>query len=82
MVAKTSAVLATLLVTANAFAPSTVNLIIRTVGPLNALSDDVSVQALSDYMAKSHEEKLRAIKEVENKKNAEIAVSCIPCLRF
>ena len=32
-------------------------------------------QVLSDYMAKSHEEKLRAIKEVEDKKNSEIAVS-------
>ena len=28
-----------------------------------------------DYLAKAHEEKLRAIKEVETKKNVEIAVS-------
>eukprot|EP00978_Attheya_sp_CCMP212_P001783 scaffold3673_cov44-Attheya_sp.AAC.1 len=31
-----------------------------------------SAQALSNYMAKSHEEKLRAVKEVEDKKAAEI----------
>ena len=30
---------------------------------------------LSEYMIKSHEEKLRAIKSVEDKKNMEIAVS-------
>ena len=33
-----------------------------------------SAKALSDYMAKSHENKLNAIKEVEDKKNAEIQV--------
>ncbi|KAK1748881.1 hypothetical protein QTG54_000820 [Skeletonema marinoi] len=32
-------------------------------------------QVLSDYMAKSHEEKLRAIKEVEDKKNSQIALN-------
>lgn len=37
--------------------------------------DESSAQALSDYMAKSHVEKLKAIKEVEAKKNAEIDVS-------
>ena len=42
---------------------------------LGATTDDASAQALSDYMAKSHEEKLRAIKAVEDKKNAEIEVS-------
>ena len=42
---------------------------------LGATADDASAQALSDYMAKSHEEKLRAIKAVEDKKNAEIEVS-------
>lgn len=31
-----------------------------------------SAKALSDYMAKSHEQKLKAVKEVEEKKNAEI----------
>lgn len=39
-----------------------------------AATDDASAQALSDYMAKSHEEKLRAVKDVEDKKNAEIEV--------
>jgi hypothetical protein len=33
-----------------------------------------SAQALSNYMAKSHEEKLRAVKEVEAKTGAEIKV--------
>ena len=42
---------------------------------LGATTDDASAQALSDYMSKSHEEKLRAIKAVEDKKNAEIEVS-------
>ena len=31
--------------------------------------------ALGDYLAKAHEEKLRAVKDVETKKNAEIEVS-------
>ncbi|KAL7485048.1 hypothetical protein ACHAW6_010645 [Cyclotella cf. meneghiniana] len=39
---------------------------------LLATVDDAAAKAMSDYMAKSHEEKLRAIKEVESKKNAEI----------
>ncbi|KAL3810742.1 hypothetical protein ACHAXA_008555 [Cyclostephanos tholiformis] len=34
--------------------------------------DDATARAMSEYMARSHEEKLRAIKEVEMKKNAEI----------
>jgi hypothetical protein len=33
------------------------------------------VPAFGDYLSKAHEEKLRAIKEVETKKNAEIQVS-------
>jgi len=33
-----------------------------------------SAKALSDYMAKSHEDKLRAVKDAEAKKNAEIQV--------
>jgi hypothetical protein len=37
--------------------------------------DEDSAQVLSEYMAKSHVEKLKAIKEVEAKKNAEIDVS-------
>lgn len=44
-------------------------------GPLRmAAVDDASAQALSDYMAKSHEEKVKAIKAVEDKKNEEIKV--------
>ena len=45
---------------------------------LGAATDDASAQALSDYMSKSHEEKLRAIKVVEDKKNAEIEVRSDP----
>lgn len=33
-----------------------------------------SAKALSDYMAKSHEDKVRAIKDLEDKKNTEIKV--------
>ena len=41
-----------------------------TVGtPLRLTPED-----LTDYMAKAHTEKLRAVKEVETKKNAEIKV--------
>lgn len=41
--------------------------------PLFALpTAEESAKALSDYMAKSHESKLKAVKEVEDKKNAEI----------
>ena len=39
-------------------------------------TDDVAAAALSDYMAKAHDEKLKAMKQVEDKKNAEISVSC------
>ena len=42
------------------------------VGPLYAMD---SAQALSEYMAKSHEDKLKAIKAVEDSKNLEIEVS-------
>ena len=59
---------------ANAFAPSAGSNT-RAIGGLGMAAD---AQALSDYMAKSHEEKLRAIKEVEDKKNLEITVSLIP----
>jgi len=41
------------------------------VGPLYA-TDDASAQALSDYMVKSHDEKLKAVKTVEDTKNSEI----------
>jgi hypothetical protein len=35
----------------------------------------LSPEDLTDYMAKAHEEKIRAVKEVEDKKNAQINVS-------
>lgn len=54
---------------ANAFAPSTGSTN-RAIGGLSMVDD---AQVLSDYMAKSHVEKLRAIKEVEDKKNSEIS---------
>ena len=38
-------------------------------------SAEESAKALSDYMAKSHEDKLRAVKDAESKKTAEIQVS-------
>ena len=41
---------------------------------LGASSSSDPVDVLSDYMTKSHEEKLRAIKSVEDKKNIEISV--------
>jgi hypothetical protein len=48
----------------------------RTVAMLSQESiltpEEERAAALSDYLAKSHEEKLRAIKEVETKKNVEI----------
>jgi hypothetical protein len=34
-----------------------------------------SAASVSDYLSKAHEEKLRAVRDVENKKNLEIAVS-------
>lgn len=37
-------------------------------------SPDESAKAFTDYMTKSHEDKLKAIKAVEDKKNAEIKV--------
>ena len=62
---------------ANAFAPSAGSNN-KAIGGLRMVDD---AQVLSDYMAKSHEEKLRAIKEVEDKKNAQIAVSLLLRLR-
>lgn len=45
---------------------------------LNALpSPSESAKALTDYMAKAHEEKLKALKELEKKKDSEIKVSNI-----
>ena len=40
----------------------------------------LSPEDLTDYMTKAHEEKIRAIKDIEDKKNAEIRVSL--CFRF
>mmetsp|Transcript_31313 Transcript_31313/g.63636 ORF Transcript_31313/g.63636 Transcript_31313/m.63636 type:complete len:142 (+) Transcript_31313:248-673(+) len=42
-------------------------------------SAEESAKALSEYMAKSHEDKLRAVKDAEDKKKAEIQVSCRYC---
>lgn len=38
----------------------------------------VSPQDLTEYMAKAHEEKLRAVKMVEDQKKAEIEVRVLP----
>ncbi len=78
MVPKKSSLLSTLLVASlqsscHAFAPSNIDSFNR-VGVLAASLDDASAQAMSDYMAKSHEEKLRAVREMEQKKNSEIEV--------
>lgn len=56
---------------AHAFTSSSPSIGRGTLGPLY-VTDDASAQALSDYMAKSHEEKLRAVKDAEDKKNSEI----------
>jgi hypothetical protein len=62
----------------SAFAPSSAGSSCRSIGSLCLADGDA--QALSDYMAKSHEEKLRAVKDIEDKKNSEIAVSsCCVC---
>lgn len=42
--------------------------------PLRAV-DEADARALSDYLSKSHEERLRAVREVEERKNAEIEVN-------
>lgn len=42
---------------------------------LRSTDPETALDSLSDYLARAHDEKLRAIKEVETKKNAEIAVS-------
>jgi hypothetical protein len=56
---------------AHAFAPAP---LAKNYVAVRAVDED-SAQALSDYMAKSHVEKLKAIKEIEAKKNSEIDVS-------
>ena len=40
---------------------------------MSASAED-SAKAFTDYMAKSHEEKLKALKDLEDKKNVEIEV--------
>lgn len=78
MVGKTSYILTTLLaasvqISCHAFAPSGSPSGNR-LGVLAASSDDAAAQVMSEYMAKSHAEKLRAVREVEQKKNSEIEV--------
>ena len=68
------ALAATSIHTTEAFTTCRGNAIGQQSTPLGMSSDDASAQALSDYMAKSHEEKLKAIKDVEDKKNSEIDV--------
>lgn len=70
-----SLVIAFLLCVSQAFIPSQAP---RNYGALRAAPDG-NAQALTDYMAKSHEEKLRAVKDAEDKKNAEIQVGCTGC---
>ncbi|KAL7443381.1 hypothetical protein ACHAXH_007517 [Discostella pseudostelligera] len=69
-----SFLVASLISTADAFATPAIILTSPTRGaPLGASSSDPT-EILSDYMTKSHEEKLRAIKSVEDQKNMEISV--------
>ena len=79
MVSTSTAILAAIALTAAAAPTATAFAPARSINnaaarPLYAASEDTSAQAMSDYMAKSHEEKLRAVKDVEDKKNGEIAV--------
>ena len=79
MVSTSTAILAAIALTAAAAPTATAFAPARPINnaaarPLYAASEDASAQAMSDYMAKSHEEKLRAVKDVEDKKNGEIAV--------
>lgn len=57
------------------FVPTTKANDLKTMAPVRA-SDPLflSPEDLTNYMAKAHEEKLRAIKEVETKKDTEIMV--------
>lgn len=62
----------------NGFAPPTGRVRVSSTLSMAALpSPEESSKALSEYMAKSHEEKLRAVREVEMKKNEEIEVSIL-----
>ena len=66
--------------TSNAFLPASPSaprvVVTSTTGThLAALpSPEESAKALTDYMAKAHEEKLKAVKAAEDAKNAEIQV--------
>jgi hypothetical protein len=71
MKVSSTCMIAALAATGHAFSPP---LPTHRIRGLHAV-DDEAAQALSDYMAKSHVEKLKAIKEVEDKKNSEIVVS-------
>jgi hypothetical protein len=56
-----------------AFAPSSIRTLSPQNFPLNAVpSPEESAQALTKYMAKAHEAKIAALKDLEDKKNAEI----------
>ena len=41
---------------------------------MTSSDNNASAKAFTDYMAKSHEEKLKALKDLEDKKNNEIKV--------
>jgi hypothetical protein len=71
-----SLVIATLLWVSQAFIPSQTP---RNYDALRAAPDG-NAQALSDYMARSHEEKLRAVKDAEDRKNAQIQVWYAGCI--
>lgn len=60
---------------ASAFAPTAADRSRSNERAISELRMSDDAQVLSDYMTKSHEEKLRAVKEVEDRKNSEIAVS-------
>ena len=63
----------------NAFVSPSGTRKITTTAPIATLhalpTPEESAKALSDYMAKAHEEKLKAIKDAEAKKQTEIEVS-------
>jgi lipoate-protein ligase A len=51
------------------------------VQPLASIpSHEESAKALTDYMTKAHEEKLKAVKAAEEKNQAEIEVGTVACL--
>ena len=55
-----------------AFAPNSIKTTTARSVRLNAVpTPEESAQALTSYMAKAHEAKIEALKDLENKKNAE-----------